>query len=123
MDARVYQRTAHQTGETYLHSNSMMHVIYPLLGIAGETGELIEKIKKVCRNSAEPESLDDFLVTLQWQPDLADSIQKEVGDILWYIAEFCTRMNMSLSVVMEMNLKKILDRKNRGVIRGEGDSR
>ena len=40
--------------------------------------------------------------------------KKEVGDILWFIAEYCTAMGWQLEDVMEMNIEKLKARYPKG---------
>ena len=86
--------------------------LYYALGIAGETGELMEKIKKHFR--------DDY-GTLT--PKKLEEIKKELGDILWYHARLADFFNIKLSEVAETNIEKLYDRLNRNKIHGEGDNR
>lgn len=41
----------------------------------------------------------------------------------WYFARGSLKMGFKLSAVFATNLKKLLDRKKRGVLKGEGDNR
>jgi hypothetical protein len=47
----------------------------------------------------------------------------EAGDILWYLAAFCTEAKLELGQVAYVNIAKLLDRKSRGVVAGTGDDR
>lgn len=80
---------------------------YLTLGLVGEAGEVAEKIKKFLRDNV----LDKEL------------IKKELGDVFWYLARLCTAFDVSCSEVLEMNYEKLMDRKNRGVLGGNGDKR
>ena len=87
-------------------------LMYCSMGLAGETGELIEKIKKVVRNdngelSAEKREL----------------IKLEIGDVLWYLSQIARITDISFQDAAEANVKKLADRRERGVIRSEGDTR
>jgi NTP pyrophosphatase (non-canonical NTP hydrolase) len=87
-------------------------VIYPTLGLVNEAGEVAGKIKKIFRDKhgvigeAEREAL-----------------KAELGDVLWYLAQTCTELDISLDEVAESNLTKLLDRQSRGKIQGDGDDR
>jgi len=87
-------------------------VIYPALGLAGETGEVVDKIKKILRDGREnlPE-------------DWNEQIAKEMGDALWYFANLAHDIGYSLSEIAAMNVDKLTDRKKRGVLSGSGDNR
>lgn len=81
---------------------------YLALKLCGESGEVAEKIGKSIRDN---KPLDD--------KDLA----KELGDVLWYIANLADYLGYELSEIAEMNLTKLKDRQNRGVLGGSGDNR
>lgn len=83
-------------------------VIYPALKLAGEAGEVAEKVGKSLRGD-KPLDRDDLV--------------KELGDVLWYIAALADDLGVSLSKVANGNLAKLTDRANRGVIKGSGDNR
>jgi NTP pyrophosphatase (non-canonical NTP hydrolase) len=92
------------------------NLIYPALGLAGETGEAVDKIKKLWRNHGITSA--DGLTTEQ-KMELA----KEIGDVLWYAAALCGELGLPMGLVAKMNLEKLADRKARGVIKSEGDNR
>jgi len=86
--------------------------VYYVLGIAGETGELVEKIKKHFR--------DDYG---QMTEEKLKEITKEMGDCLWYHARLADVLGINFDDVAKENIKKLLDRKKRNKIHGEGDER
>lgn len=86
--------------------------IYPALGLGGESGETLEKVKKLVRDS-------HGIVT----PETAEAIKKELGDILWYVAQIATEFGLSLGDVARTNLQKLRMRQSRGVLTGNGDNR
>ena len=87
-------------------------VVYPLLGLLGEAGEVANKVKKVFRDE---------------NGDMSDEkrreLSKELGDVLWYLAALATDLDLRLDAIAEENIEKLMDRKERGVIGGSGDSR
>ena len=87
-------------------------VIYPVLGLANEAGEVAGKIKKVFRDKGGEISAET-----------RSALQAELGDVLWYLAQVCTELEISMDEVAESNLAKLLDRQARGQIRGDGDNR
>ena len=89
-----------------------VRVLYPCLGLAGETGEVCEKIKKVYRDN-------DGVFT----HDKIEEIKKEIGDVLWYIQALCNDLGISMQDVAQLNVDKLLSRLERGVINGNGDNR
>ena len=83
-----------------------------LLGLVGDSGEVAEKFKKIYRDNQS--KLDES--------QLKD-IEKELGDVLWYIQAMCNYLGLSLEEVAQRNLDKVLDRKARGKSHGSGDNR
>lgn len=90
--------------------------IYPTLGLAGETGEVIEKIKKLMRN-------DGVTKASEIGDEKRAEIAKEMGDILWYIAQLGTELGITMDEMARKNLEKLASRKERGVLHSEGDNR
>jgi NTP pyrophosphatase (non-canonical NTP hydrolase) len=86
--------------------------IYLALGLAGESGEVVDKLKKVARNSDGVFSEEAKI-----------EIQKELGDVLWYVSQLCEQLGLSLGDVAIANRAKLDDRKARGVIKSRGDNR
>ena len=48
---------------------------------------------------------------------------KELGDVLWYVSNCCSELGLSMGDVAQGNIDKLFDRKDRGVIQGDGDDR
>lgn len=88
-----------------------LKLIYPTLGLAGETGEVVEKVKKLLRGGDTP------------TPEFIDSVTKELGDVLWYLATIATDLDLTLEQVVEANITKIQSRQARGILHGSGDDR
>jgi len=86
--------------------------IYPTLGLAGETGEICEKIKKIIR--------DDGGVISDERKML---LGKELGDVLWYIATLASELGLDMGEIAEGNLEKLAARKQSGKLHGSGDLR
>lgn len=93
------------------------NLIYPALGLAGEAGETVDKIKKYWRN------LGKFPTVESLDQGQKEAIILELGDILWYIAALATEIHCPLSSIAEINLQKLQDRAKRNVIKSEGDNR
>jgi len=98
--------------ETATYPNLGDNLWYPALGLSGEAGEVAEKVKKIHRDHKGK-------VT----PALRLAIVKELGDVLWYIANMCSELDVSLAGVAWENLRKLKSRKDRDKICGEGDNR
>lgn len=85
-------------------------LIYTLLGIAEEAGETAGVMSKTIR--------DD------WDDDrVMESLMKELGDLLWFISQAAHELKTDLETIAIMNLQKLADRRERGVISGQGDER
>ena len=109
VDFRGYQAAAARTAGTVTTDHP---VIYPTLGLVNEAGEVAGKIKKIFRDRAGVIGDAD-----------REALALELGDVLWYLAEICSRLGIRLEDVAEANLAKIADRVERGVLHGDGDRR
>ena len=105
----LYQDAAESTA---VYPKKGDNLYYPALGLAGEAGEVCEKIKKIMRDQNGHLTEDN-----------AQELSKELGDVLWYVAAIATEINMSLSAIAEDNMAKLQDRLDRGVLKGSGDNR
>ena len=103
-----YQKAALETADYPQQWN----IIYPTLGLAGESGEVAEKVKKTIRDHN-----GDF------DKERCDAIASELGDCLWYISVIANDIGFTLQEIAEMNYVKLQSRKRRGKIHGDGDNR
>lgn len=87
-------------------------IVYPTLGLTGEAGEVANKVKKVLRDNKG-------VFTESKKVEIA----KELGDVLWYIANTANDLGYDLEHIAAINLSKLNSRKERGVIGGNGDER
>lgn len=87
-------------------------LVYPILGLLGEAGELANKLKKVARDDQG-----------QMDMDRSTELVAELGDNLWYVAAVATELNTPLERVAFANVRKLFSRKARGVLGGDGDNR
>ena len=110
MDLNDYQNKAIATAVYPLQER----IVYPSLGLAGETGEFCNKIKKAMRGDYK---LDD-----PSSPEVLAVIE-ELGDVLWYVANVAHDLKWDLGSVAEANLNKTERRLREGTIRGSGDER
>jgi len=107
MEFNEYQKLAHETA-VYPEEEA---IVYTVLGLVNEAGEVAGKLKKWIRGD------------IPAGPALQDILEKELGDVQWYLAETCTALGLDLGQIASNNLDKLSDRANRGVIRGSGDDR
>ncbi len=108
MNFNEYQEKAQITA-TY---PTTLKIIYPSLGLAGESGEVCEKIKKVYRDKNGV-----------FTADVISEIKKELGDVLWYVQAIAHDLGIKMDDIAEENIKKLYSRKERSVIHGNGDNR
>jgi NTP pyrophosphatase (non-canonical NTP hydrolase) len=109
MNFTDYQQKAKDTAKYPVIGHS---VIYPTLGLANEVGEVAGKIKKIFRDK------EGFI-----GPTEREAPKAELGDVLWYLSQVSTELDLSLDDIAEYNIAKLLDRLARGKIQGEGDYR
>ncbi len=109
MTFKEYQEEARKTA---IYPNLGNNFIYPTLGLAGEAGEVAEKIKKVIRDNNGEVS-----------EEKRQELTKELGDVLWYIANLSAELNLSMEDVALKNLEKLKSRQERNELHGSGDNR
>jgi len=109
MELNDYQKAAKTTA---VYTSAQQQLVCTVLGLNGEAGEVAEKIKKVIRDKNSIITDDD-----------RKEIQKELGDVLWYLAVLADTLDLELESVATMNLEKLRSRYERGTIHGAGDNR
>jgi NTP pyrophosphatase (non-canonical NTP hydrolase) len=97
---------------TAVYPQAGSNLLYPTLGLCGESGEVAEKIKKMVRD-------DGGVLT----DERREALAKEMGDVLWYLAQLATEARLDLDEIAEANLAKLLSRRDRNVLQGSGDDR
>lgn len=107
-----YQQRARETALYPQHAQ----VLYPSLKLAGEAGEVAEKLGKLIRD-------EGYVPGADLDEAQRDALVKELGDVLWYVANLAADLGVPLDTVGARNLAKLADRKQRGVIGGSGDDR
>jgi NTP pyrophosphatase (non-canonical NTP hydrolase) len=109
MTFEEYQLKSRRTATYY---EAGQNFIYPTLGLAGEAGEVADKIKKILRDNG---GIVD-------EPRRAE-IELELGDVLWYVSQIATELKISLEEIADKNIVKLYSRQDRGVLAGSGDNR
>jgi NTP pyrophosphatase (non-canonical NTP hydrolase) len=109
MDFNNYQTESRKTAKRVYTEHP---ITYPTLGLVNEAGEFAGKVKKIFRDKDGQISEED-----------RQALKAELGDVLWYLAQLCTELNLTLSEVAEHNLEKLFSRLERGKIGGDGDQR
>lgn len=90
----------------YTPENLML--VWNAIGLAGEAGEVCEHLKKAVFHR---HGID------------RDKLIKELGDVLWYVAALCTKLNVSMSEVMERNIEKLKARYPNGYSSADSKAR
>ncbi|MBN1325777.1 nucleoside triphosphate pyrophosphohydrolase family protein [Candidatus Falkowbacteria bacterium] len=109
MDFQEYQK---KSRETAIYPSVGKSFVYPTMGLTGEAGEVSEKIKKLFRDKNG-----------EADEETKKELQKELGDVLWYLSQIATEFDLSLNEIAEKNIEKLFSRKKRGTLHGNGDNR
>lgn len=96
MDFNSYQKEALRTDRVPARDDAAS-LIVPMLGLAGETGQLLSEYKKHLRDG-EAHRL------------FKERVSEELGDLLWYIANVASKFDLPLSDIAEANLAKVKQR-------------
>lgn len=107
----TFQEYQQKSRKTAIYKNAGNNYIYPTLGLAAEAGEVANKIKKVMRG--------DYGV----DEKLKQAVSAELGDVLWYVAQLATELNISLDDIAAQNMEKLYSRLDRVKLHGAGDTR
>jgi NTP pyrophosphatase (non-canonical NTP hydrolase) len=100
VEFNTYQAEAQKTDRVSANkseSESIVSMMVPLLGLAGETGELLSEYKKHLR---------DGKAHLLFK----ERIKEELGDLLWYVANVAAKFGLRLDDIAQANLEKTSDR-------------
>lgn len=112
MKAGKYRDYQKESRKTWHYVSTEHPLAYPTLGLVNEAGEVAGKVKKLFRDKDKQITEAD-----------RKALKAELGDVLWYLAQICTELDLSLEEVAEGNLEKLFSRQKRDTIKGEGDNR
>ena len=87
------------------------NLLYALLGLVGEVGEVYSLLAKGIRDGVEDEEA------------FTDKVKKELGDVLWFVAAICEDMDYTMDECAEAVVRKLQARKKAGTLQGSGDDR
>lgn len=99
--------TKYYSPDDVKNAAEIIPIMYCALGLGGESGEVAEQVKKSWRNNME--------VT----DDRKEKIKSELGDVLWYVAQLATELDLDLEEIAENNLEKLSARKSAGELKHE----
>ncbi len=111
-----YEALASDTA-VYPERGGVGGLIYASLGLAGEQGEVAEKVKKLLRDGT------GLTQEGSYTEEFVKALTKELGDVLWYVAAVAHEIGVDLNEVATTNARKLRDRKDRNVLSGSGDNR
>lgn len=89
-------------------------IVYSALGLGNEAGEVMGKIKKWLRGDDGEGAMSS---------ERKEALKGELGDVLWYLAVLAHDLDLSLDEIAKANVEKLQSRKDRGIIKGDGDKR
>ena len=112
MDVREFATYQQESRKTWSLIHTDHPIVYPTLGLVNEAGEVAGKVKKIFRDKGGVITEAD-----------RQALKGELGDVLWYLTQICTELDLTLEEIAAHNLEKLFDRLERGVIRGDGDER
>lgn len=96
-----YQKFTNRTAK-YKKSNKVLHLAYLVAALASEAGEVADEYKKSIRDDRD----DGINLT----PERDNNIAKELGDVLYYVAQIAEDRGFKLSDIAEMNKGKLTER-------------
>ncbi len=108
------------------NAESSDNIVYSLLGLNAEVGEINDKIAKWRRKGIVNIEGNNLVFTTSNEIEVAyyrQELAKEVGDVLWFCAHLSRQLGYNLNDIAKMNIDKLRDRAMRNVIIGEGDNR
>ena len=112
MTFRTFRSLDELVEKTSVYPDCGNNFNYAAIGLAGEVGEILNKWKKVVR--------DDGGVLNQ---ETREALLHELGDVLWYVAAAAYELGYKTDRVAKVCSEKLLDRKERGALKGSGDAR
>ena len=84
--------------DTAIYPNRGANFVYPALGLAGEAGEVADKLKKVIRDN-------DGVLT----DSVRDAVAAELGDVMWYVAVLAAELDYDLDEKQDADAEHQLD--------------
>lgn len=97
------------------NKGNILELMYLANGLTSEAGEVAGKIKKAYRDGIDLDEPNNHEYRLK--------IISEMGDCYWYLAMLANALNTSCTRCLVDNRDKLVDRQNRDMIQGDGDTR
>jgi NTP pyrophosphatase (non-canonical NTP hydrolase) len=90
----------------------LLKIFYATTGLAGEAGEVANKVKKILRDNGGV--VDD---------NVRERVLGELGGVAWYLNAASEEFGLRIEDVLNYNYEQITGRQARGTIHGDGDNR
>ncbi|KKN88888.1 hypothetical protein LCGC14_0244950 [marine sediment metagenome] len=90
----------------------MLKIFYAATGLAGEAGEVANKVKKILRDNGG--IVDD---------EIRRKVLGELGGVAWYLNATAEEFDLRIEDVLNYNYDQLMDRQARNVLKGDGDDR
>lgn len=106
--------------------NQDARVLYPAIGLAGEVGEVGEKVLAMAVHAGKAANQVKKIIrddNCECDTDRKHEIGKEIGGVLWYCAAVCSDLGLNLGDIARENLGVLASRQERGTLQGDGDER
>ena len=132
IDFKQYEERARKTA---IYPSIGKNLIYTVMGLAGEAGELANKVKKLMRdyNLKEGDTIYDILDKIQNDSptkeirdkglEIIDGLPGELGGVLWYTALASYEIAYPFDLIATHNLRELHARKDKDKVHGSGDDR
>ena len=104
MDFNEYQAKTHETA-IYKQAPAHTHLAYLVSKLCSEAGEVGDQYGKAIR--------DDHCDGCNLPPERKENMIKELGDVLWYVAQTADYLGTDLETVAGINLEKLRQRHNK----------
>lgn len=120
MNSEEYLKMIAQT----FRPDTDQHVLYCMVGLAGEAGEVANMAQKLMRGDFSVAELMEYCS----DPDKISETQRakllgELGGVFYFLHALCWQLHIRPEIVMGLNADKLRSRLARGTIRGDGDER
>ena len=92
LDFNKYQEQASRTSDKSINEKA---ILISCMGLSGETGEVIDYLKKVYGHGHAYDH---------------NRLIDELGDVLWYIADIANKHGIDLETIVKCNILKLINR-------------
>lgn len=101
--SKNFDSFSERLNELNVEGSNIQRLLTAGVGINAESGEFLEIVKKMIFQGKP------------WNEDNREHLIIELGDVMWYIAQACIALNISMDEVIHQNVTKLLKRYPEGV--------